>query len=280
MDDTKALNSNPSYFRLRQVCLATEDLQRAGADLSHILRLQCAHVDAALAQFGLRNAVYPVGDSFIELVQGLHPDAAAARFVARSGAARGAYMAIFNASDAEQRAQQLKRLGLTVALEIRQDDFYGIQIHPRSSRACMLEIDCTPGEADLHGTYFAAGGTGWQSAVCTEEALALPQVGFVSATPESLAQHWSAMLQLPLSPVRVNEEQVWRLEPQMCRMEFRGTDPATAPEGERLNSLTIRVRHPQDVLERARKRGYALAEPAGFEFSGVHLHFIGESDEL
>ena len=280
MDDTKALNPKPSYFRLRQVCLATEDLHRAGADLSHIFRLQCAHVDAALAQFGLRNAMYPVGDSFIELVQGLHPDAAAARFVARAGAARGAYMAIFNASDAEQRAQQLKRLGLTVALEIRQDDFYCIQIHPRSSRACMLEIDCTPGEADLHGTYFAAGGSGWQSAVCTEEALALPQVGFVSAAPESLAKHWATMLQLPLSPVHVDEEQVWRLEPQMCRMEFRAAAPVTAPAAESLASLVIRVRHPQDVLERARERGYAIVEPAGFVFSGVHLRVIGESDEL
>ena len=66
------MEPTPSYLRLRQIGLATDDLPQAARDLQSIFGLACAHEDPQVEIYGIRNALFPVGLSFIELIAPLH----------------------------------------------------------------------------------------------------------------------------------------------------------------------------------------------------------------
>ena len=54
--------------RLRQVVIAARDLEETVAHLTGIFGLDVCFRDPAVAEFGLVNAVMPVGDTFLEVV--------------------------------------------------------------------------------------------------------------------------------------------------------------------------------------------------------------------
>ena len=56
------------YLRFRQVCLVAPALEPAASDLSFILGLDICYRDPAVGKYGLENALWPVGDMFIEIV--------------------------------------------------------------------------------------------------------------------------------------------------------------------------------------------------------------------
>lgn len=236
------------YLRLRQICLAVPQLEPAMADLEAILGVACAYRDPLVERFGVRNAVYPVGLSFLELVAPLRPDATSARFVAR-GSARGAYMAIFNCDDPAPYRERAQAMGVRIAAEFTHEGFVGVQLHPRDCRATMIEFDHTPGERDLRGPYYPAGGTGWPHALRLERVAAMPQAELRSPDPAGLAAHWSCLLGRPLAVA----DGAPAIEVELCRLRFvPGPDEALA-------SLTLQVDDPAAVTARAAARGWAVA---------------------
>jgi hypothetical protein len=237
------------YLRLRQICLSTDDLPRAIADISAIFGVCLAHEDPNVAVYGVRNALFPFGLSFVEVVAPMEDaDNAAARFV-RRGAGRGAYMAIFNCDDPLARRPALLALGLRIAAEIAVPGFQALQLHPRDCRATMIEFDHSPGEEDLRGPYHPAGGTAWTAAVRTEVTQGLREVVIESPTPAALAEHWARILD---SPLRAEAGQ-WTIEVEMCRLRFE------AGPAEALTTLVVEVLDPAAMLARAAERGYAVS---------------------
>jgi len=55
-------------MRLRQVALVARDLDPVVADCSAVLGVEVAFRDPDVSTFGLRNAVMPDGDTFLEVV--------------------------------------------------------------------------------------------------------------------------------------------------------------------------------------------------------------------
>ena len=102
--------------RLRQVALVAEDLVAAEKQLCLLLGSEVMFRDAGLAHFGLRNALWRCGDTFVEVVAPMQRTAshaplpqkqptnadktnAAVRFLRRLGAPAGGYMTIVQVSD-------------------------------------------------------------------------------------------------------------------------------------------------------------------------------------
>ena len=56
-------------MRLRQVALVARDLDAAVEDVGGVLGIEVAYNDPGVGTFGLRNAVFPVGDTFLETKQ-------------------------------------------------------------------------------------------------------------------------------------------------------------------------------------------------------------------
>jgi hypothetical protein len=55
-------------MRLRQIALVGKDLAACEADIRAILGLDYAYDDPGVGEFGLKNAVFPVGETFLEVV--------------------------------------------------------------------------------------------------------------------------------------------------------------------------------------------------------------------
>jgi hypothetical protein len=190
------------YLRLRQICLAAAALEPAVRAIEQVLGLAVCYRDPNVARFGLENAVFPIGTSFLEVVAPTQPDTAAGRFLERS-AGRGAYMVIFDCNDPERRAARAEVLGVRTATVFEHDGFRGFQLHPKDCRAAMLELDHTDGGDDPMAAYGPAGGTGWTHAIRSDVTRRLSRIRVASPRPEDLAGHWARIFELPALGLRI-----------------------------------------------------------------------------
>ena len=84
--------------RLRQVALVAHDCGQVAEELRQAFGWPPPFHDPGVGQFGLTNAVFAVGDTFVEVVAPAQPDTTAGRYLRRRGG-DGGYMAIFQVPD-------------------------------------------------------------------------------------------------------------------------------------------------------------------------------------
>src|SRR4051812_23528470 len=87
-----------SPLRLRQVALVARDLDAAVHEVTAVVDVDQPFADPGIAEFGLRNAVFAVGDTFLEVVSPARDGTTAGRFLEKRGG-DGGYMAIFQVDD-------------------------------------------------------------------------------------------------------------------------------------------------------------------------------------
>jgi hypothetical protein len=252
----------PSYLRLRQICLAAPHLPASSALIAALLGLAECHRDAAVARYGLENAVFPVGsDRFLEVVSPTRPGTAVGRFL-QQAQGRGAYMLIFDCDDPRQRALRAGGLGVRLAHHIDHPLFQGYQLHPKDCRAAFIEFDNTVGGADTRGPYWPAG-EGWQQHVRTDITAHLAGVEVLSHDAQGLAAHWSQILDVPAAPHAGCH--VIAVAGQTIRIR-------NAPDAGRewLDALVLRVRGAAGIIARARQMGLATCAD-GFALCGVWM---------
>ena len=80
-------------MRLRQIALAAGDLDAVTSVLCDVLGIGAPFHDPGVGVFGLENAVFAIGDTFLEVVSPVRDDATAKRWIAKRGGDAG-YMVI------------------------------------------------------------------------------------------------------------------------------------------------------------------------------------------
>jgi hypothetical protein len=144
-------------LRFRQAVIAARDLDAAVADLRAALPLGEPYADPNVDFFGLRNAVMPLGDTFVEVVSPARENTAAGRFLDRRG--DGAYMAMFQLDDlagARARAAALAsgRSGASTSTTSRPVTSTRPTSAPRSSRS-TARCRPSPGAGPARGSRMA-----------------------------------------------------------------------------------------------------------------------------
>src|SRR5215468_3843023 len=254
-----------AYLRLRQVCLAAPHLEAAAALIRALLGLEACHRDGGVAQYGLENAVFPVGsDRFLEVVSPTRAGTAAGRFLELMQG-RGGYMLIFDCDDPKARAAEAQRLGVRIANHIDRERYQGYQLHPKDCRATFLEFNHTVGGEEVDGPYWPAG-EDWQRFVRSERTCRLDGVEVLSHDPAGLAQHWSHILGVPA--VGSGGRHVIRVDGQDIAI-------CGAPAGarERLDAVVLTVRGAEGILGRARQLGLEVRSD-GFLLCGVWVKLL------
>jgi len=125
--------------RLRQAVLAARDLDAAVAELRAALPLGEPYADPGVGLFGLRNAVMPLGDTFVEVVSPVQEETAAGRFLDRRG--DGAYMAMFQVEDLAGARARAAALGVREVWAIELDDISAVHLHPADIGAAIVSLD-------------------------------------------------------------------------------------------------------------------------------------------
>jgi hypothetical protein len=126
--------------RLRQVAVVAQALAPVAERVQAVLGLDNPYRDPSVAEFGLENAVFAVGDCFVEVVAPVRPNTTAGRYLERRGADAG-YMAIFQVPDLDVARARVAALGIRVVWRADHDDIAGTHLHPADVGGAIVSLD-------------------------------------------------------------------------------------------------------------------------------------------
>jgi hypothetical protein len=185
-------------LRLRQVALVARSIAPVIEEMRDVLGLEVAFRDPSVASFGLENAVFPLGDQFLEVVSPIREGTAAGRYLERRGG-DGGYMIILQCDDPAERERRIVALGIRKAFEQDLGGYRVLQLHPRDTGGCFLSVDFQAGGEDRKGRWHPAG-PNWQAAVRTGVVCGISAVEIQSPDPARLATRWHEILDRPIGP--------------------------------------------------------------------------------
>src|SRR5947209_5013096 len=116
--------------RLRQIALVARDLAGACRRIETELDLHDPFHDPGVGEFGLANAVYEIGDTFLEVVSPTVEGTTAGRYLDRRGGDSG-YMALFQVSDTSHTRGRVEALHLRIVWQLDLPDISGTHVHPQ-----------------------------------------------------------------------------------------------------------------------------------------------------
>lgn len=251
-----------SYLRLRQLCLVAPVLAPAVADVQLIFGLEVCYRDPNVGRYGLENALFPVGNNFVEIVAPTRAGTAAGRFLKQRNG-HGGYMVIIDCDDARRRQQHAESLGIRTANLIQYEDYLGVQLHPRDTGAAIIEFNQTRGGGNIDGPYHPAGPF-WQNAVRTEVTSRLVAVDVDALKPETFATRWGTLME---RPVARSADGGYRLA--LDGGDIRFSQCPTVQQAA-FSGFELRVVNAARVLDVAAARGYT-AEDQVIKLCGVRI---------
>ena len=132
-------------MRVRQVVVAAPELEAAVSELRAELPLGAPYADPGVALFGLRNAVMPMGDTFVEVVAPAQEGTAVGRFLERSGP--GAYMVLLQVPDLAAARAAAAAAGAREVWGVELDDIAAVHLHPREFGVVVSLDEPRPAES-------------------------------------------------------------------------------------------------------------------------------------
>jgi hypothetical protein len=193
-------------LRLRQVVLVAPDLGPAVEEITATLGLEVCFHDPGVAEFGLENALFPVGDQFLEVVSPITEGTTAGRLLEKRGGA-GGYMAIFQCDDLDRRRARLPELGVRTIWQADLDDVRGTHLHPKDVGGAIISID----EAQPWDSWRWAGPS-WEQHVRTDVVRGIAGIVVGAVDPPAMAARWADVLDAELETddkVRLDEDSLW-----------------------------------------------------------------------
>lgn len=177
--------------RVRQVVLAAADLDGAVEGLRDGLGpgLGEPFADPAVGAFGLRNAVFALGDTFLEVVSPLEPgpSTSAGRLLERRGGDCG-YMIMVQVPDLPAARVRASTAGVREVFEVDVDDMAEVHLHPADMRGAIVSMS-TPVPAES----WRWGGPDWAQREA-ELGLSLAGVGVAVADVPATRARWDSVL--------------------------------------------------------------------------------------
>lgn len=184
----------PSLPRLRQAVIAARDLDAVAEQLQRTLGLGEPYADPGVEHFGLRNAVFALGDTFLEVVSPIRADTAAGRLLERRGGDTG-YMLMFQVEDLGAARERVRAEGVREVFEVSVDDMAEVHLHPADVRAAIVSLSQpSPPES------WRWGGDGWDS---RRAPLHIIGATITVAQPVGVAALWQTVLGAELGQVGI-----------------------------------------------------------------------------
>jgi hypothetical protein len=229
-------------MRLRQIALVGKDLEAARAEIVDVLGLGEAYPDPGVGKYGLKNAVWPIGDTFLEVVSPQQDGTTAGRLLEKRQG-DGGYMVILQCDDIEKARARVASEGVRIVDQFDGDGVAFTHLHPKDVGAAILSIDfMEPKER------WQWGGPNWKDNVTTKVTTSIVGAELQGHDPEALADRWAAVLGKPRGTVADG----FRIPLEGGELRFV---QATDGRGEGLRAFDVAARNPDEVRARARARG-------------------------
>lgn len=222
--------AGPTSVRIRQVALCTDDIWREEQRIVADLGVAAVHRDPP-NPFKMRNSVFVVGDTFLEVLQPESDDAPSARFLARRDGP-GGYMLIMQVDDLAAVRTRVAALGIRVVHDATPERVHGVNaaalhLHPGDTGGAIMSFDQMDPRDD-----WAWAGRSWRGHMHTDVVEAIVGVELTSADPDRLAHRFGRLVDRPVSAGGVIELDASRVS------IVRG--PSDEPD--RLSAIEMRTR--------------------------------------
>jgi hypothetical protein len=175
-------------IRLRQAVLVAAELDPVERALRDALDLGEPFRDPGVGEFGLRNAVFALGDCFLEIVSPIQPGTAAGRYLQRHGG-DGGYMALFDLEDLDGARARAEQDGVRVVWRIDLPDISGTHLHPADMRGAIVSLD----RSQPYGTW-RWGGPDWTGRTGSGAPGRLASISVAVGDPAGAAARWGHVL--------------------------------------------------------------------------------------
>src|SRR3954468_9586957 len=212
--------------RVRQVVLAAADLDAVSYQLEQELGVHSPFRDEGVGHFGLRNAVYSLGSSFIEVVSPLREGTAVSRHIERCGGDSG-YMVMFEVSDVSATRDRLDRLGVRIVWDTTHPDIVDLHLHPKDVGGALVALDITQPVGAWRW-----GGEAWPATAPTTAPGGVRGMTVAVADPDKAARRWAEV-------VGVDDPHDATLRLSEGRQQIRFTDSGDG--GERFVAVDVAV---------------------------------------
>ena len=255
-------------MRLRQVVFVARALEPAVDDIGAVLGLAVAYRDPGVGQWGLENAVMPLGGDFIEVVAPIRDGTSAGRYLDRRGG-DGGYMVILQCADAPSQRARVAGLGIREIWRADRPDYRATQFHPTDVGGVILSLDSVEPGADYRETFcsWEPAGPDWRAAVRTEVSGALLAAELRSDDPAALAALWSRVLDLPAEDTGARRHRI-----ALHNGELRFVGPGDG-RGPGLSAIDVRAVDRARILAAAEARGLET-EGGAVRLRGVRVNLV------
>ena len=177
--------------RLRQVALVAGDRDQVAGELHRTFGWPPPFHDPGVGQFGLTNAVFAAGDTFVEVVAPAQPDTTAGRYLERRDG-DGGYMAIFQVPDLAAARRRAADLGVRVVWATDLPDIAGTHLHPRDVPGAIVSLDWAAPEQSWRWA-----GPSWTGRAPDHAPGGVTGLTIEVSDPPAAARRWAAVLGIP-----------------------------------------------------------------------------------
>jgi hypothetical protein len=237
-------------MRLRQVAFVARELAPVVDDICAVLGLEVAYRDPGVGQWGLENAVMPVGDDFLEVVVPVEDGTSAGRFLDRRGG-DGGYMVILQCADALAQRQRITDMGIRDVWRSDRRRYRATHFHPADTGGVLLSVDSVEPEADFRDPFcsWEPAGPDWQRFVRTEAVSALVGAELQSDDAAAQASLWADILDCPAV---LGDDRHYQIALQDAELRFVPTEDG---RGAGLGAIDLQVADRDRLLTAAEARG-------------------------
>lgn len=177
--------AEPRLPRLRQAVIAATDLEAAAGRLSSELGLRSPFADEGVGAFGLRNAVFALGDTFLEVVSPVQDGTSAGRLLERRGGDCG-YMLMFQVASLERPRARAREAGVREVFAVELGDMAEVHLHPADMHGAIVSLS-----APHPAGSWRWGGSGWPD---RSAPLSLVGARVAVADPEAVLARWGSIM--------------------------------------------------------------------------------------
>lgn len=245
-------------LRLRQIALAVANLEAATSQAGQILGLGSAYQDPAIVRYGLRNAVYAIGNTFLEFVSPITENTTVGRLLTKQGGDCG-YMVILQTDAADDARARIDAAGVRVADQLDRGGAGFMHLHPKDVGGTLLSIDYMPRWSDWE----------WGGPDCQKSAThgeTITGVGINALDPQAMAARWREILGRPIEHC----DRASRISLDEGELRFA---PQAGGGSEGFHAFDLQSARAAQLRQNAARHGCLTAE-GNIELSGMTIRLV------
>lgn len=243
-------NSDKRKYQLKQMAVVGKDFDSNVADFIAVLDLQVCFNDPGVGKFGLINALFAFGETFLEIVVPNQPDTTAGRLLEKRKG-DGGYMVLVQTDDFSAYEKYIQTTGVRIIWQSEQPQAIAAHLHPKDVGGAILSVDQM-----IPPDYWHWAGPQYKDKQGSTLVNRIIGAVIQGNDPQEVAKKWARAFDLPIEAE--GEEFSLQLDEGVIRF-IRETDG----RGPGVEGIILDVKNVDEIIARAIARNLTVDDQSG-----------------